>query len=301
MDRFEEMRNFVRVIDAGSITRAADLGHVAKSAVSRRLSDLEVRLGVQLINRTTRRMTLTDAGQRFYGECTRLLAELNEVEANVVSAEAALTGRIRLAAPTVFGTQHLGPAINAFLENHPDIQFDIEFNDRQIDIIEEGIDLAVRIATLSDSRMIARRLAPITGLVSASPDYWKVHGKPKTPDGLAAHHGMHYSNRTSTTWRYHTANGRSGSVRVPAILQANNGDFLRDAAIAGRGVILQPKFICYEAVKAGLLEPVLTRYKWIDLSVYAIYPNTRNLPRRIRAFIDFLAELWSGCPYWEDC
>ena len=160
MDRFEEMRNFVRVIDAGSISRAADQSHVAKSAVSRRLSDLEVRLGVQLINRTTRRMTLTDAGQRFYGECTRLLAELNEVEANVASAEAALTGRIRLAAPTVFGTQHLGPAINAFLENHPDIQFDIEFNDRQIDIIEEGIDLAVRIATLSDSRMIARRPAP---------------------------------------------------------------------------------------------------------------------------------------------
>lgn len=219
----------------------------------------------------------------------------------MTAAEAALTGRIRLAAPTVFGTKHLGPAINAFLESHPDIQFDIEFNDRQIDIIGEGIDLAVRIAKLSDSRMIARRLAPITGLVSASPDYWQSHGKPKTPDDPATHLGMHYSNTSSTTWRYRTVNGRTSSVRVPAILQANNGEYLCDAAIAGRGMILQPKFICYEAIRDGLLVPVLTRYKWIDLSVYAIYPNTRNLPRRIRAFIDFLAELWGKCPYWEQC
>ena len=130
MDRFEEMRNFVRVVDAGSITRAADLTHLAKSAVSRRLSDLEGRLGVQLLNRTTRRMTLTDAGQRFYDESNRLLAELGEAEARVVSAEAALSGRIRLAAPSVFGRRHLGPAINAFLADHPQIQFDIEFNEK---------------------------------------------------------------------------------------------------------------------------------------------------------------------------
>ncbi len=301
MDRFEEMRAFVRVVDAGSITRAAEQSHQAKSAISRRLSDLENRLGVQLLNRTTRRMTLTDAGQRFYEQCARLLGDLQDVEAELTSAEAALTGRIRLAAPSVFGLAHLGPAINAFLSEHPGIQFDIDFNDRRIDIIEEGFDLAIRIAKLEDSRMIARRLARVSGVVAASPAYWDAYGRPRRPADLAAHRGLHYSNHASTTWRYRGARGRAGSVRVPALMQANNGSYLRDAAIAGLGVVQQPTFICFEAIRAGLLEPVLRQYTWQDLGVHAVYPNTRRLPQRTREFIDFLAELWGECPAWEDC
>lgn len=299
MDRFEEMRNFVRVVDAGSITRAADRMHLAKSAVSRRLSDLESRLGVQLLNRTTRRMTLTDTGQRFYDQTTRLLAELGDVEADITSAEAALSGRIRLAAPTVFGRRHLGPAILEFVAEHPEIEFDIEFNDRHIDIVEEGFDLAVRIAKLADSRMIARKLARITAVIAASPDYWRRHGKPKRPQQLSRYRCIHYIYQQSTTWRYRSAGGKTGSVRIPSALQANNGDFILEAAIKGLGVIRQPRFICHQAIEAGLLEPVFTNYQWLDVAAYAIFPETRNLPRRIRAFIEFLNARWGENPDWE--
>ncbi|MEQ8494018.1 MAG: LysR family transcriptional regulator [Gammaproteobacteria bacterium] len=296
------MRNFVRVVDAGSITRAATLGHTAKSAVSRRLADLETRLGVQLINRTTRRMTLTDAGHRFYAEASRLLGELATAEAELGSAEAALSGRIRLAAPSTFGRLHLGAAINDFIAEHPQIRFDIDFNDRRIDLIEEGFDLAIRITKIQDSRLVARPLARATMAVVASPAYWVRHGRPRRPADLARHHALEYAYRASSTWRYRaTGSGASGSVRVPGVLTANSGDYLLEAAIAGLGVILQPRFICYQAIRAGLLEPVFPRHEWSDIAVYAVYPQTRSLPRRLRAFIDYLAARWGDHPEWEDC
>lgn len=301
MDRFEEMRNFVQVVEAGSITRAADLSHTAKSAVSRRLADLETRLGVQLLNRTTRRMALTDAGQRFYEESGRLLAELEQAEATVVSAEAALSGRIRLAAPTVFGRRHLGPALNDFQAEHPQIQFDIEFNDRHVDIVEEGIDLAIRITELRDSRMIARRLARVTATICASPEYWARHGRPAVPRDLEQHRALHYSYLPSATWRYRAPDGSSGSVRVPGVMQANNGDYLLEAASRGFGVIRQPRFISCDALRAGRLEAVFTDHQWQDLAAWAVYPNTRHLPQRIRALIDFLAARWGDEPDWEQC
>ncbi len=302
MDRFEEMRNFVRVVDAGSITRAATLGHTAKSAVSRRLADLETRLGVQLLNRTTRRMTLTDAGHRFYAEASRLLGELAAAEAELGSAEAALSGRIRLAAPGSFGRLHLGAAINDFIAEHPQIRFDIDFNDRRIDLIEEGFDLAIRITKIQDSRLVARPLARATMAVAASPAYWARHGRPRRPADLARHQALEYAYRASSTWRYRApGSGANGSVRVPGVLTANSGDYLLEAAIAGLGVILQPRFICYQAIRAGLLEPVFPRHEWSDIAVYAVYPQTRSLPRRLRAFIDFLAARWGDHPEWEDC
>ncbi|MEQ8662277.1 MAG: LysR family transcriptional regulator [Gammaproteobacteria bacterium] len=302
MDRFEEMRNFVRVVDGGSITRAAAMTHTAKSAVSRRLADLETRLGVQLINRTTRRMTLTDAGHRFYAEASRLLGELDAAEAELSAAEAALSGRIRLAAPGTFGRLHLGPAINDFIVEHPHIRFDIDFNDRRIDLVEEGFDLAIRIATIGDSRLVARRLARVTLAVAASPAYWDTHGRPRRPADLERHRALQYAYRASSTWPYRApGSGASGSVRVPAILEANSGDYLLEAAIAGLGVILQPRFICYRALQDGRLEAVFPRHEWSDVAVYAVYPQTRSLPQRIRAFIDFLVARWGECPYWEAC
>ena len=301
MDRFEEMRNFVGVVDAGSITRAADVTHIAKSAISRRLADLESRLDVQLINRTTRRMTLTDAGRRYYDECLRLLSDVDEVESQLNFAETELRGRLRLAAPSAFGLAHLTPAINEFLLLNPQIQFEIDFNDRHIDLIEEGFDLAIRIAKLADSQMMARRLAPISGLILASPSYWDLHGRPKKPADLAKHNSIEYSYRTAASWRYEGPRGKTGSVRVRSIMRANHGYFIRDAAIAGLGIIMQPTFICSDSVEAGQLEPVLTQYKWLDLAVYAVYPNTRHLSNRIRSFIDFLAERWGDSPYWDAC
>ena len=301
MSKLEELQNFVHVVDAGSITRAADRLHIAKSAVSRRLQDLEVRLGVRLLNRTTRRMTLTDAGQQIYDRSNQLLADIDEMEAAIVSSDAALKGRIRLAAPTVFGRRHLAPAIIDFLQLHPAIEFDIEFNDRQIDIIDEGFDLAVRIAKLRDSSMKARRIARISAVVAASPDYWDKHGRPRRPADLARHRCLHYAYQSSTTWRYRNPRGQAGAVRLPSVLQANNGDFILQAALAGLGVIRQPRFICHEAITSGALEPVFSSYEWLDVAAYAVFPDTRQLARRLRVFIDFLAERWGDTPTWENC
>ncbi|MEM7466190.1 MAG: LysR family transcriptional regulator [Pseudomonadota bacterium] len=301
MDRFEEMRNFVRVVEAGSITRAADTSHIAKSAISRRLTELEQRLNVQLINRTTRRMTLTDAGRRFYDECQRLLGDLEEVEGALNASETKLSGRIRLAAPSAFGLMHLTPAIMEFARLHPEVIFDIDFNDRHIDLVEDGFDMALRISKLADSRMMARRLAPVSGLVLASPTYWEDNGRPKKPEDLSKYPCIEYSYRAQGGWRYEGPRGKSGSVRVKEMMSSNHGHFIRDAAIAGLGVVMQPTFICNEAIENGLLEPVLTQYRWVNLELYAIYPNTRHLPRRIRVFIDYLAELWGDEPYWDEC
>lgn len=301
MDKFQEMRIFVRVVDSGSITRAADSTHIAKSAISRRLSELENRLDVQLINRTTRRMTLTDAGRRFYEECQRILGDLEEVEARLNVSETELKGKIRLAAPSAFGLAHLSPAIIEFSKRHPQVKFEIDFNDRHIDLIEDGFDIAIWISKLSDSGLMARRLAPVSGLILASPEYWDKFGRPKKPEDISKHVCLEYSYRGYSAWRYESARGKTGSVKIKEIMSSNHGYFIRDAAIAGMGVILQPTFICNEAVEAGLLEPVLTQYKWLNLELYAIYPNTRHLSNRIRVFIDFLVERWGDDPYWDEC
>lgn len=296
MIRVEEMQSFVQVVDAGSITRAAERMRIAKSSVSRHLADLEAKLGVQLLQRTTRRMTLTTAGQQLYTASNRMLTELNEIEATVTAADSALSGRIRIAAPSVFGPRHLGPALIDFAGRNPAVEFDVEFNDRQIDVIEEGFDLAIRIARLQDSRLIARRVARMATQVAASPDYWRAHGKPKRPADLARHRCLHYTSGRAATWSYRNARGNTGSVRVQSVLQANNGDFLVEAAVRGLGVIRQPRFMMFGALEAGLLEPVLTRFKWLDLTAYVVYPETRYLSGRVRALIDFLATRWADTP-----
>lgn len=296
MIRVEEMQSFVQVVDAGSITRAAERMRIAKSSVSRHLTDLETKLGVQLLKRTTRRMTLTTPGEQFYAASNRMLAELNAIEAAVTAADSALSGRIRIAAPSVFGPRHLGPALIDFAALHPAVEFDVEFNDRQIDVIEEGFDLAIRIAKLQDSRLIARRLARMATQVAASPEYWEQHGRPKRPADLARHRCLHYTAGRAATWRYRSARGKAGSVRVQSVLQANNGDFLVAAAVRGLGVIRQPRFMMSDALDAGLLEPVLTRFQWLDLTAYVVYPETRYLAGRVRALIDFLATRWADTP-----
>lgn len=296
MIRSEEMQSFVQLVDAGSITRAAERMRIAKSSVSRHLAELETKLAVQLLKRTTRRMTLTAAGQQFYAASKRMLTELDEIEAAMTAVDSALSGRIRIAAPSVFGPRHLGPALIDFTALNPGVEFDIEFNDRQIDVIEEGFDLAIRIARLQDSRLIARRIARMTTLVAASPAYWQQYGKPKRPADLARHRCLHYTAGRAANWSYRSARGKPGSVRVQSVLQANNGDFLVHAAVRGLGVIRQPHFMLSDALGSGLLEPVLTRFKWLDLTAYVVYPETRYLPGRVRALIDFLAARWEQAP-----
>jgi DNA-binding transcriptional LysR family regulator len=294
------MQMLVSVVEAGSISAAAERLNLAKSAVSRRLAELEARLGVSLIHRTTRRLNLTDSGRAYYDRSVAILADLEEAEAAVSQAHQALKGRLKVALPHSFGLLHLAPLIQEFMTQHSEVRFELDFNDRQIDLMQEGFDLAIRIATLADSSLIARRLAPIHHAACASPDYLARHGTPRAAAELAQHVCLAYSNLNDPgLWSYRGPDGLPGTVRVPVRLAASSGDFLLRAAIAGEGLILFPTFYLHEALCSGQLVPVLADYTWPELAAYAVYPPTRHLSSRVRAFIDFLADRLAGEPYWD--
>lgn len=300
MDRFADLQTFVCVVETGGISAAADRLAIAKSAVSRRLTELESRLGVQLFQRSTRRFNLTDSGRGFYERSLRILADLEEAELAVTQAHATLRGRLRVALPLSFGLLHLTPLINRFAALHPEVEFDLDFNDRQVDVLQEGFDVAIRIARLSDSSLIARRIAPIRHVVCGSPVYFAQHGIPAQPAELARHRCLTYSNLANpNVWAFESARGEAGSVKIDSALSANNGDFLTRAAIAGFGIVMQPTFYLHDAIEQGLLMPVLKKWRWPQLNLYAVYPQTRHLSTRVRAFVDFLAESLAGEPAWD--
>lgn len=301
MARFDELETFVRVVDAGSLSRAAERMGVAKSAVSRRLAALESRLGARLLNRTTRSLSLTDSGSSFYQRAVRLITDLEETEASVSSQHATLQGTLRIAAPLSFGLLHLGPAVQEFGRTHSSLRLHIDFNDRQMDLVEEGFDVAVRIARLRDSSLIARRLTRIREVVCASPEYLARHGRPRKAADLANHVALRYTNVPDAPWQYRAPDGSEGTVRVRSGIEANNGDFLRDCAIAGLGILRQPTFIVYRAIEEGHLEPLLTDHHWPEFNAYALYPSARHLSQRVRVFVDFLQARFGDNPYWDRC
>jgi DNA-binding transcriptional LysR family regulator len=299
MDQLEAMQHFVRIVEAGSISKAAEQLGLAKSGVSRRLADLESRLGVRLLSRTTRRSSLTDAGKTYYEGAVKLLSDVAELDALVADSEASLQGSLRLAAPLSFGLGHLTPAIEEFVSAHPGVRIDIDFSDRQIDLVAQGVDLAIRIAELRDSSLKARRICPVRLMLCASPAYLQRHGTPRDAQELARHRILHYDIGGGPVLRLADGRGGEQSLAVQPALVANNGDFLRDMAIAGHGVVLAPTFIAWQAVAMGDLVPLLQACWPPPLNAYAVYPQTRYLSRRARAFIDFLAERFGDNPYWD--
>ena len=302
MNKFEELQAFVRVAETASISQAAQRLNIAKSAVSRRISELEHRLGIQLFYRTTRHISLTDSGSIFYQSALRILTDLNEAELAVSQQHGAIAGHLKIAAPLSFGLRHLGPAINDFLAIHPQLQFDMDFNDRQVDIMQEGFDLAIRIATLPDSSYIARRIAPIHQVVCASSSYLKKFGTPTLPTELQHHQCLVYSNSVNPMlWRYQDIEGRQFNVKINAILKANNGDFLRDAAINGKGIVCLPTFIVNDAIEQKDLQPLFTSYRWPGSDAFALYPPTQHVSKRVTVFIEFLIKRFKDKPYWDSC
>lgn len=299
MSTFDEMNTFVRVVEAGTISEAAEQLGLAKSGVSRRLADLENRLGVRLINRTTRRSSLTEAGRNYYRGAVGLLADVAELDALVADSECLLEGRLRLAAPLSFGLSHLTPAIEEFVRSHPGVVIDIDFSDRQVDLVAQGVDLAIRIAELRDSSLKARRICPIRLMLCASPAYLERHGSPRDPAELAGHQVLLYDIGGGPVLKLGDGRGGDLSVQVSPRLVANNGDFLRDMAIDGHGIILTPTFIAWQALATGDLQPLLREYWPAPLNAYAVYPQTRYLSQRARRFIDFLAERFGSNPYWD--
>lgn len=302
MDKFANIQSFVRVVESGNISKAAQSLGLAKSAVSRRLTELEQHLGVQLFQRTTRRLNLTDTGRSFYERATRIINDLDEAEQAVSSLHRELSGKLRVAVPLSFGLHHLAPAITDFIQQHPRLEFDIDFNDRQLDLVQEGFDMALRIGQLRDSALIARRIASITSVICVSPTYLAQYGEPKTPQQLSEHSCLLYSNLPDPqTWIYYDTDGTPVSVKVPSGTQANNGDFLCQLAVAGQGIAKQPTFIAHRYIERGQLVPILRDYHWVASNAYAVYPQTRHLSQRVRAFVDFLAQRFEGVPYWDEC
>lgn len=301
MDRIESLESFVTVVESGQFSAAAERLGIGKSVISRRVSELEEHLGALLIQRTTRRLSLTDAGREFYPRAVQLLEDLAEAEQSVSTAQQALNGPIRLAAPLSFGLLHLAPALNTFMTKHPGVVLDMDFNDSQVDLIQEGVDLALRIGRLEDSSMVALPLAPIRALVCASPGYLARYGTPQTPEALAGHQGLCYSNLPEPQkWRFIDSKGGSHTVRVENRMQANNGQILLEAAASGHGVCLSPTFIAYRTILEGRLVPLLKDYQIPSASAYVIYPNRRFIPQRVRALGEFLREQFGDRPYWDE-
>ena len=303
MHRFAELQAFVAVVESGGFTAAADRLEMAKSAVSRRVSALEDRLGVQLLRRTTRRINLTDTGRSFYERSARILADLDEAEAAVLLQHGELRGMLRVALPLSFGVRHMVGPISEFCRQHPRVKFDLDLNDRRIDLLQEGVDLAVRVGRLADSTLIARKLFDARTVVAASQSYLDEHGTPQSPQDLRDHACLVYGNLAEPgKWVYTDQEGTRQSVDVNVALTASSGDFLEDAARKGLGIVMQPTFIAGESIRQGDLVPILNDYDWPVTPAYAVYPPTRHLSYRVREFIDFLAEEFSGVPCWdEDC
>ncbi|MEE4377571.1 MAG: LysR family transcriptional regulator [Candidatus Competibacteraceae bacterium] len=303
MDKFEDLQAFVAVVETGSFTAAAERLDMAKSAVSRRVSGLEERLGVQLLRRTTRRLSLTETGHHFYERSARVLADLEEAESAVLQEHGELRGTLRVALPLSFGVRHMSAPVAEFSRRHPRLRFDLDLNDRRVDLIGEGMDLAVRIGQLADSTLIARRLFDARTVVCGSQDYFNRYGMPQTPDELIDHQCLVYGNLAEPTkWVCRDAQGKSIRVTVRAAMIASSGDFLSAAAAQGLGIVIQPTFIAGEAISRGELVPILTHYQWPITPAYAVYPPTRYLSFRVRKFIDFLVDHFSGTPSWDkDC
>jgi len=288
------MQSFCAVVDAGSFVKAADALGMSKAAVSRYVGELEARLGVRLLHRTTRRMSLTEEGTVFDARCRELLSGVAEAEAEVGSRSGAARGLLRVNAPLTFGIRHLGPLWATFRERHPQVRVDVTLSDRIVDLVDEGYDLAIRIATLPSSTLISKRLATTRMVLCASPQYLKLRGVPTHPSELADHDVIAYSYwAAGDQWPFDGPDGPV-SVTIKPWMHTNNGDTCRAVALAHHGMILQPTFLVGEDLAAGRLVELLPEYRSIELGIYAIYPTRKHVALKVRALIDFLAQQFSA-------
>ncbi|MGY2284327.1 LysR family transcriptional regulator [Pseudomonas gingeri] len=289
MNPFEDMRMFCQVMDSGSFTAAADQLGLSKQFVSRRLMQLEERLGVRLLNRSTRRLDVTPLGQSYYESSLRLLAEVEHMEQGIAGQTAEPRGTLRLSAPLSFALAHLGSLLPAFLKRYRDVTVEVDLSDRPVDLLGEGYDLALRIGVLEDSSLIARRIATIDRVYCASPAYLAERGTPLKPDDLHAHDCLPYGHGRQVQWRFE-GQGKPVVVNVTGRMRVNNGELLRDAAIAGMGIAYLPTFIVDAALRDGRLVTLLDSLRPEPLRLSAVYPQHRQASRPVQAFIEFLRE-----------
>lgn len=295
------MQVLAKVAAQGSFSAAARALGISQTMATKHVDAIEDRLGARLFHRTTRRLTLTEAGQGYLQAAERILAEIEEAEGTAAAAVTEPRGTLRLNLPLAFGLRQAVPAISDFAGLYPGLTIDIGLTDRFIDLVEEGWDLALRIGRLRDSSLVARKLAPIRTMVCAAPAYLERHGRPETLADLAAHNCLGYTLPTPVNaerWRF----GKDGAIVVPVsgTIRASNGDALRVAALAGIGIVYQPTFLLSEDLRAGRLVPIVLDQPLFQFAnAYAVYTPTRHVPAKVRQVIDFLAERWAGEPPWD--
>lgn len=300
MDKLEAMNAFVKVVALGSYAEAGRALGVTRSAVSKAVMELEQLLGARLLDRTTRRVSVTEAGLAYYESCIDILARVEETEMQVSRLHDEPKGVLKLNAPVSFGVLHLGPLIAEFMAQYPDLKIELTLNDRFIDPIEEGVDVTIRIGVLADSCLIARRLAPARRVLVAAPEYLKKRGAPSSPDDLVQHRCLNYGHTTTMQRWQLTQDGRTFGVAINSVMCSNNGDVLRAAVIAGHGITKLPTFLVGHDIKAGRLMIVLPDYPPTGLGVFALYAPNRYLAAKTRLLIDFLAARYGERPEWDD-
>lgn len=300
MDLAHAMKVLVKVVDAGSFARAAEALDTSTAAVSRQIGALEAHLGARLLNRTTRRLSLTDAGAEFCERSRAILDEIAEAEAAAGQQSLQPVGLLRITAPLSFGVTQLSRLLPGFRTRHPQLRLDIDLTDRRVDLANEGVDVGLRIAHELSDTLVARRIAPVSMVVCASPVYLKRRGVPRTPAELAQHETLGFSYLWSgDDWSFTDVRGEVTRVRVQPGVHATNGDLLRELALAGGGIVLQPSFIVGAELARGTLVPLLTDYRTLDLNLYAVYLSRRQLSSKVRVFIDYLVEAIGERPPWE--
>lgn len=292
---------FVRVVETGAFARAAERMGISKSILSRRVARLEAQLGAKLLTRTAQGAQPTDIGQAYFERAANILVDLEAAREVVADAVTQIAGPIRISAPLSFGTQYLGPALADFVRLHPRVELDVSLDDRTVDLVGGGFDLAVRIGNLKDSALIARRIAPVRAAVLASPDYLDRHGRPESPRDLNDHDLLDYANvGRGNQWRFKVG-GKWETVQGRTRFRANNGELLREAAIAGLGIVILPTFIASPAIGSGKLEVILRDHPLEDSGLHLVMPPGRAATARMRALIDFLAARFGPEPDWDPC
>jgi DNA-binding transcriptional LysR family regulator len=300
VENLADIAVFVRVVERGSFTTAAEDLSLSRAAISKYISRLEERLGARLLHRTTRRLSLTEAGAALFEASRGALERIEEAEGAVAQLQQEPQGRLRVSAPMSFGILHLGSAVADFARAYPRITLDIRLDDRFVNLVAEGVDVAVRIGELTDSSLVARRIAHTRAVACASPAYVKEHGEPRTPDELAGRNCLHYSYlATGNVWRFTARDGHEIPVAVSGNIRVNNGILLAEAAIAGHGIVILPSFYVAHLLANGMLRRILADYRLPDLGIHAVYPQRAHVPPKVRVFIDFLAERFGRKPAWE--
>jgi DNA-binding transcriptional LysR family regulator len=294
VDKFVEMRAFAAVVDAGSFVKAADALQVSKTGISRLVSDLEARLGLRLLQRTTRKLSLTTEGEIFHHRCVELLQALEDAEGEVTARGGEAVGLVRVNVPVSFGMTYLAPLWPLFMELHPQVALDVTLSDRVVDLVDEAYDLAVRIARLPNSTLVSRKIASTRLTLCASPEYLRRHGTPAHPLELAQHAVIAYTLLAmGDQWQFE---GDAGpvTVKVKPRMRSNSGDTCCVAAVSGQGFVLEPTFLVGPYLRSGELVEVLPRFRSADLGVYAVYPTRKYVPPKVRALIEFLAQSFRG-------